>query len=66
MYSTKSVDDKRLRIDLGAIKETICKDNVIVKWIRGDLQLANSMTKRGASAKELLTTLYKGKLNMNV
>ena len=66
LYSTKSVDDKRLRIDLGAIKETICKDNVIVKWIRGDLQLANSMTKRGASAKELLTTLYNGKLNVNV
>jgi hypothetical protein len=35
---------------------------VEVKWCPGKVQLANSMTKRGASGIELLNVLQKGKL----
>lgn len=60
--STKLVDDKRLRIDIAAITEIKENNNVEIKWCPGKLQLANSMTKRGASGIELLNVLQKGKL----
>lgn len=44
LKSTKMVDDKRLRIDIAAIKE-IKNNNVLVKWIPGKVQLANCLTK---------------------
>jgi len=50
VYSTKMVDDKRLRIDLGAIKECLDTRNVqAVRWCTGDKQIANCLTKKGAS-----------------
>ncbi|KAL5007820.1 hypothetical protein ScPMuIL_016626 [Solemya velum] len=49
IHSTKLVEDKQLRIDIAAILEMTLKNSVHVKWCPGKLQLANTMTKRGAS-----------------
>ena len=46
-------EDKRLRIDIAALRETLEKDGVTFKWISGNKQLANALTKKGAS-KQLL------------
>ena len=63
IHSTKMVEDKRLRIDLAAIKETLEKEkDVLVKWCPGSEQLANCMTKRGSSPYDLLAVLQSGKL----
>ncbi|CAC5372113.1 unnamed protein product [Mytilus coruscus] len=59
LKSTKLVVEKRLRIDIAAICEMIQNNYVEVKWCPGKVQLANSMTKRGASGIELLNVLQK-------
>ena len=62
IYSTKLVNDKRLRIDIGAIKEMLKSDIEQVKWLPGSSQLANCLTKRGASGEQLLTVFRTGRL----
>ena len=62
LQSTKLVENKRLRIDIATICEMKQNNYVEVKWCPGKVQLANSMTKRGASGIELLNVLQKGKL----
>ena len=62
LQSTRMVDDKRLRIDIAAISEIKNNFNVQVKWCPGKVQLANCMTKRGASGMELLKILQTGKI----
>ena len=61
IQSTKMVDDKRLRLDLAAIKELISDQQVqSVKWCPGHLQLADCMTKRGACTYRLLSIIQSG------
>ena len=58
--STRMVDDKRLRVDVAAIKELLkFHDN---NRIPGQLQLANPMTKQGASGFSLLKVLSSGQM----
>lgn len=65
LHSTKMVDDKRLRLDLGAIKQSLNAGEVnAVKWCPGSLQLANVMTKRGASGLQLLEVIQSGKVEL--
>ena len=65
IYSTKSVDDKRLRIDIASLKEFISNGEVnSVKWCAGSLQLADCMTKRGAKVDNLMGVLQSGTLDL--
>ena len=63
IYSSKLVDDKRLRIDIASLQQ-LCALNKVeeVKWCPGEKQLANALTKRGASAHQLLNVLRLGSL----
>ena len=66
VHSTKLVDDKRLRIDISAIKESVMKSEVrSIRWCPGSLQLANCLTKRGAQSHQLLQILHSGKLYLD-
>ncbi len=61
IYSTKSVEDKRLRINVGSIKELIERKTINkVQWIPGDQMVANPLTKRGASSLGLLKWVQEG------
>ena len=63
IYSTKSVDDKRLRIDVGSIKEMLRKKEIEkVQWIPGEKMMANTLTKRGASSFDLLRCIQEGRM----
>ena len=63
LYSTKLVEDKRLRVDIAAISESLARNEVSeIKWCPGKIHLANSMTKRGAAGYSLLDVLKKGRL----
>jgi hypothetical protein len=63
LSSTKLVDDKRLRIDIASIKQCMERSEIsAVKWVQGDEQLANCLTKRGASGYQLMQVLVNGKL----
>ena len=63
IYSTKLVDHKRLRIDIAALKQLIAQNKVDqVKWCCSEKQLANALTKHGASSAQLLEVLRLGSL----
>ena len=48
LYLTKSVDDKRIRIDIGSIKQMLTTEEVAkIQWIPGDKMIANGLTKWG-------------------
>ncbi len=62
MKSTKMVTEKRLRIEIAGIKELMDKDKKIKAfiWSESSKQLADCLTKRGASPTTLLDALEQG------
>ena len=61
LYSTTSVDNKRLRIDIGSIKQMLTTEEVAkIQWIPGDKMTANGLTKRGVQTYDLLRTVQEG------
>ena len=62
--STTVVDDKRLRREIGAIKQMLERGEVkTVQWIPGSEQLADVLTKRGVNGLELLNVIQQGKFS---
>jgi hypothetical protein len=63
LYSTKSVGDKRLRIDVGAVKEML-RDGVVDKvvWVPGSDMVADVLTKKGVASYQILQLIQTGKL----
>ena len=60
--STSLVEDKRLRREIASIRELLeSKELQTVKWFPGDKQLADVLTKSGASNLKLMTVLHSGK-----
>ena len=59
VHSTKLVDDKRLRVDIAAISESLTRTEVSeIKWCPGNIHLAE----RGAAGNNLLNVLKDGRL----
>ena len=59
----KLVSEKRLRLELSAIKENLSKEDVTdVKWVEASEQLADCLTKHGSSPIKLLSIFESGKL----
>lgn len=66
VHSTKMVDDKRLRLNIGAIKQALVEKEVSrLVWCPGNLQLANVMTKRGTTGYQLMEILQSGCIQMD-
>ena len=64
MVDDKMVDDKRLCLDIAALRESlIIGDLHALTWCPGEQQLADCMTKRGANGLKLLTVLRSGTLH---
>ena len=59
-YSAKQVHDRRLRTNIGAIKELLNKEVKQIKWTPGYSQLGNCLTERGALGRDLLNVLQSG------
>ena len=56
--SVKSVSERRLRVDIGTIKEALDNNEINnIQWVNASQQLADCLTKNGASSKQLLQTL---------
>ena len=63
IQSNKYVLNKRLRINICTIKETLMKQEIHeTKWINSTQQLADVLTKSGANTSLLLNVLCKGTL----
>ena len=57
-YSTKSVEDKHLRINIAVLRDMLCTRSVsTISWVKTSHQLANVLTKRGACSRPLLSAL---------
>ena len=57
------VSDKRLRVEVAAIREMIDKGEITINWVGKESQLSDSLTKKGASASLLLKVLKEGNLS---
>ena len=67
LKSTKQVGEKRLRLEISGIKELMEKNIVKeVKWQTSHTQLADCLTKRGASSAKPLQVLQEGKISLQV
>ena len=54
LYSCKNVDDRRLRIDMAVLRDMLEKREIAkVSWIEKSCQLADCLTKKGASVERL-------------
>ena len=57
LKTTKVNADKRLRVDISRLKEMVIEEEVVVEWIEGKKQLADALTKRGASTDMMVEVL---------
>ena len=63
IYSNKFVTEKRLRLEISGIKEMTERGTVTnVQWVNTEKQLADCLTKKGASSKRLLKVFESGTL----
>ena len=61
VHTTHLVDDKRLRVELSAIRQLVSNNEVHIHWTENQNQFSDVLTKRGASNKAMLHTLQCGK-----
>jgi hypothetical protein len=67
LFSTKLVEDRRLRIEIAVMKQCIeRKDINQVKKVSSSQQLADCLTKRGVDGNKLLTILQQGRLDLDL
>ena len=62
LKSSTIVSDKRLRVDIARLREMVHRCEIKVFWIEGKRQIADSLTKRGASNEKLIQVLQYCKL----
>ena len=60
VYSTKAVEEKRLRVEIAALRESVERKEIKVEWIRTRDQTADVFTKQGADNRLLLDVLRNG------
>ena len=64
IYSNSQVKDKRLRIDLASLKQEICREEILVKWIPGGKMFADALSKKTAPKELLQNVLNVGRLEL--
>ena len=62
MATSHVIQDKRLRIDVARLREMVEKEEIQCNWVRKEEQLANPLTKAGASSRSLVDVLHSGRL----
>ena len=62
LHSTKTVSERRLRIDLALLKQLVEERHLSVKWTNSSNQLADVLTKRGVNSAIILSVIEKGTL----
>ena len=64
VVSTKIPSDRRLRVDVARLREMCNSDEVELHWVNGKDQIADNLTKRGASYYKLFDVLTKSSLSV--
>ena len=63
--SSKQVSNKRLRLDLGPLREMIERGEITINWVQGSRQLSDALTKHDASWRYLTTVMETGNLQQH-
>ena len=64
IYSEKHVTERRLRIEINSLKQLIQSGEIsTINWVQTEYQLANVLTKSGASGQNILECLRNGIIN---
>ena len=58
--SSRDVEDKRLKIDIASVKETMAMEGIRVFHVPGNEMIANCLTKRGANVDDLMGMICTG------
>ena len=62
LKSSKVIQDLRLRVDIARLREMMKLGEIEVQWVDKTIQLADPLTKYGASAVRLMDVLKCGQL----
>ena len=62
VFSVKNVAEKRLRIDIAAIKELVAEEKLKLKWVETKCQLADGLTKKGVNPNRISNVFKTGYL----
>ena len=60
--TTKPTLDRRLRVEISALREMCDKNEINIHWISKQHQLSDVLTKKGASVHSLVKVLQKDKI----
>ena len=60
--TTSLISDRRLRVEMSSIREMKEEGEIDIKWVKGEAQLADVLTKKGASSQQLAKVLKEGKI----
>jgi len=63
--TSNQISDRRLRVEISAIREAKEKNEIEIKWVCSRYQLADVLTKKGGSPQSLIETLCEGKISRN-
>ena len=61
LHTSNTIEDKGLRVPIGGLRRKVKNNEFSVKWISKHLQLADPLTKAGASNRELREVLASGR-----
>ena len=61
--TTSLISDRRLRVEMSSIREMKEEGDIDIKWVKGEAQLADVLTKKGASSQQLMKVLKDGKID---
>ena len=59
-HSSNTISDKRLRVEMSIVREMLEKKEMELAWVDTKEQLADVLTKKGASSQLLMKTLKEG------
>ena len=62
LSTTHVLQDTRLLVDVARLREMVKLKEISIEWVDGRFQLADSLTKAGASRDTLLDVLEKSKI----
>ena len=60
IHSTKLISEKRLRMDLASVKESVSTGDISVSWIQTSNQISDCLTKAGSDFHRLIDVLRTG------
>ena len=63
--TSNQISDRRLRVEISAIRESKERNEIELKWVCSQYQLADVLTKKGGSSQSLIETLCEGKISRN-